>query len=209
MTRPLPELVATWEAAEARLYPVVMTRPEIYERSLALVHEIVAELAPYGTTEGLAEAFDRAAEITARAIDRSGVRADGVDAGLAAAAAFALRYRGVLAATARAEALTHIADARARDETWVTVADSGDAIRGPYHRLDLHLRDGGCVLRSIGLDAETGEPRFGVEAYLADPMTGDRLPDAGSLVAPVTYRSRNEWDEAVERVRGLVERGRG
>ena len=209
MTRPLPELVSNWEAAEARLYPIVMTRPEVYERSLAVVHEIVAELAPYGTPEGLAEAFDRAAEITARAIDRSGVGADGVDVGLAAAAAFALRYRQVLAATARAEALARIADARARHEAWVTVVDSGDPEAGPYHRLDLNLRDGGCVLRSIVFDAETGEPLFRVEAFLADPATGDRLPDAGSLVAPVTYRSRHEWEEAIERLRGLVEGGRG
>jgi len=209
MTRPLPELAAVWEAAEARLYPIVMTRPEVYERSLAVVREIVAELAPYGTAEGLAEAFDRAGEISARAIERSDVRTDGVDVGLAAAAAFALRYRSVLAASARAAALARIEDARALDEAWVTVVESGDPEAGPYLRVDLHLRDGGCVVRSIGFDAETGKPLFGVEAFLGDPLTGDRLPDAGPLVAPVTHRSRREWEEAVERVRGLVEGGRG
>lgn len=209
MTRPLPELAASWEAAEARLYPIVMTRPEVYARSLAVVHEVVAELAPYGTPEGLAEAFDRAAEIAARAVDRSGVETDGVDVGLAATAAFALRYRAILAATARAEALARIEDARAGGEAWAMVGESGDRDAGPYQRLDLHLPDGGCLLRSIGPDAETGEPRYAVEAYLADPLTGDRLPDVEPLVAPVTYRTRHEWEEAIERLRGLVEGGRG
>jgi hypothetical protein len=209
MTRPVSELVPSWEAAEARLYPIVMTRPEVYERSLAVVHEIVVELAPYGTPEGLADAFDRAAAIAARAVERSGVRTDGVDLALATGAAFALRYRAVLAATARAEALARIEDARARGERWVTVAESGDRDGGPYQRLDLHLRDGRAVLRSIGFDAESGEPQYAAEAYLADPMTGDRLPDAEPLVAPITYRTRNEWGEAIERLRRLVEGGRG
>jgi hypothetical protein len=209
MSRPLPELVAAWEAAEARLYPIVMTRPEVYGRALSVVREIVAELAPYGTVEGLAGAFDRAAEIAGQAIERSGVPTDGVDLGLAAGCAFALRYRAVLAAAARAASLTRIEEARASGQAWVLIAESGDPDAGPFHRVELHLGQGVCVQRTIGLDAEMGAPTFAVEAFAADPRTGDRLGDAEPVVPAAEYGSRREWEEAVERVRRAVAEARG
>lgn len=209
MTRSSIELTSAWEAAEARLYPIAMTRPETYARYLEVVAAIADELAPYGTVESLGEAFDRAAEIGSSAVERSGVAADGLDLGLAAGAAFALRYRRVIASKARSEALERIGSARAHGEAWATVSEYGDPVAGPYLRLELHLADGASVQASIGLDAESGAPRYEVEAFAADPRTGDRVSGADPIAPRATFGGRREWEKAIATVRRRVEGGSG
>jgi hypothetical protein len=202
MARSRSELTSSWEAAEARLYPIVMTRPEAYARYLELVGAIADELEPFGTVDGLADAFDRAAEFTARAAQRSGVSTEGLDLGLAAGAAFALRYRRVVASQARADALARIERARATGRAWVTIAETGDPAGGPYLRLDLHLRDGACIQASVGIDAESGDPRYELEAFRADPRTGDRLSGVAPLAPAVAFPDRARWEEAIVVLRG-------
>ena len=208
MSRPTQELLAAWEAAEARLYPVAMTRPEVYARALRLVQEIVTELAPYGDVERLAEAFEDAVEISVRAIERSGVSTDGVDVGLAASAAFAMRYRAIVASDARREALDRIREAREHGPAWVTVAESGDMTVGPYVRLEMHLPDGQAVQVSIDFDAESGERRFRVEPMSLDPLTGERR-DGVSTVAPQTFLDTEGWEAAIAGLRSAIEGSSG
>ena len=206
MTRSIDELAAAWEAAEARLYPVALTRPEAYARYLELVRAIADELASVGTVEALAAASDRGEELAALAIERSAIATESLDVGLATEAAFALRYRHVVAATARGEVLTKIATARERGDPWVTVVESGDPMHGPYLRLDLHLADGHAVRASVTFDAETGDPRYGLEAFRADPDTGDRLDDAAPIAALQVFAERPAWERATADRRAAIER---
>ena len=204
MSRPIQELLAAWEEAEARLYPVVMTRPEVYARALPVVHEIVIELAPCGGVKVLAEAFEGAAGIAARAIERSGVSTHGVDVGLAASAAFAMRYRAIQVANARREALDRIREVGEHGPAWVTVAESGDVTMGPYVRLEMHLPDGHAVQASIDFDAESGERRFRVEPMSLDPATGERR-DGAPIAAPQTFLDTEGWVVAIVGLREAIE----
>jgi hypothetical protein len=208
MSRPIQELLAVWEEAEARLYPVAMTQPEVYARALTLVHEIVAELASYTDVEGLAEAFEDAAGISVRAIERSGVSTHAVDVGLAASAAFALRYRAILVSSARREALDRIREAGEHGPAWVTVAESGDVTMGPYVRLEMHLPDGHAVQASIDIDAESGERRFRVEPVSLVPSTGERLGGA-STVVPQTFLDVEGWEATIAGLRAAIEGSSG
>jgi hypothetical protein len=208
MSRPIEELLAVWEEAEARLYPVAMTRPEVYARALTLVHEIVAELAPYTDVEGLEEAFEDAAGISVRAIERSGVSTHGVDVGLAASAAFAMRYRAILVWNARHEALKRIREAGERGPAWVTVAESGEVAIGPYVRLEMHLPDGHAVQASIDFDAESGERRFRVGPMSLDPLTGEPL-DGAPTVVPQTFLDVEGWEARIARLRAAIEGSSG
>ncbi len=205
MTRTIHELAAQWQVAEDRLYPIALTRPETYARSLEAVRAIAEELAPYGTVEALAHAYVRADEIAARAVERSHLQVHDVDLGLATGAAFALRYRFVSAAVARADALARIGEARDRGDEWVTVTESGDPVGGPYRRLELHVADGDALEVSITFDAETGEPRYGVEAFQVDPRTGDRLPSSQPIAPARTFTDEDEWRRATEELRARLE----
>ena len=51
------ELVLAWRRGEERLYPVVMVRPELYERYIVLVRAIADELRPVESEEELMKAY--------------------------------------------------------------------------------------------------------------------------------------------------------
>jgi len=38
-----PQLLSDWRAAEERLYPVVMVRPDLYERAVRMVRVVTAQ----------------------------------------------------------------------------------------------------------------------------------------------------------------------
>ncbi|HEV3497320.1 MAG TPA: hypothetical protein VHA34_13320, partial [Actinomycetes bacterium] len=56
-----PQLLSDWKAAEERLYPVVMVRPDLYERSIRLVRVVADELA--ACLDGLAFVHSAAARM--------------------------------------------------------------------------------------------------------------------------------------------------
>jgi len=124
--------------------------------------------------------------------------------GLAAGAAFALRYRAIVASSARRAARERIEDAREHRLDWVTIAESGDPATAPYLRLEMHLPEGTAVQASIGLDAETGERRFELAAVALDPATGERS-DASTIATPQTFVDAVSWQEAVVLLRGTIE----
>lgn len=92
MTIP-PGLLAEWRAAEDRLYPVVMVRPDIYERSVELVRRVADELQRCTEPAALAAAWSEAAEIVYEVSRDRLLPLGDLDAGLVAGAAFAMRYR--------------------------------------------------------------------------------------------------------------------
>src|SRR3990170_1280716 len=209
MTRSIRELAAAWEAADPRLYPVVLTRPYDYARYLELVRAIDDELAACETVDALVESYGRAAEIAAAAVERSSAPTENLDVGLATGAAFALRYRRVEAAVARREAVGRIEAARDRGDAWVTVTEWGDPVGGPYLRLELHLADGASVQASIRPDAETGDPRYAVEAFRADPRTADRPDEPVTIAQQVGFEERAAWEGAIASLRAAIEEGSG
>lgn len=206
--RPVDPVLAAWEAAEARLYPVAMTRPEVYARSLDLVRAIVAELADVATVEDLVAAFADAAAVAARALDRDGADAAGIDLGLATAAAFALRYRVLVAEATAARATRAIEEARRDGRAWATVSESGDPAAGPYARVEIHVADARGILASVELDADSGRPRYSAETVRLDPATG-AVVGAGEPDVVRTAADAAAWAAAVEELRRAIARTAG
>ena len=200
-------LIGLWMAAEDRLHPLVLAQPEIYERYLRLVRIIADELRSARTPEHLAEAYARAPEIVDAAIVRGGIATGGMDLQLATGAAFAVRYREVLAEIRSDEAARRVSAAKERGDGWVVVYEDGGAGgRGlpPYHRLEMHLPDGRGLHAFAELDGEMARPVYGVEAVRLDPETGSGLVGAEAPSEALTFDEPGPWEAAVEELRARL-----
>jgi hypothetical protein len=202
-----PEVLLRWRAAEERLYPVVMVRPDLYERSIELVRSVADELRAFTTPAALLDGFARAAEIAAQVIRRESLEMEGVDLGLATTAAFSLRYRELVGEVARSQAIERIRAARERGDAWVVLHQSGTldhAPAVPYRRLEMHLRGGAGLHVFVQQDPETAAPVYGVEPVQLDPQTGDWLHDADQWAEPRSFSSQGPWRALIQELRGRL-----
>lgn len=197
--------VAAWFAAEERLYPVVLVRPEAYARALDVVRAVVDELSGAGSTEDLVAAFGQARDISTTVAERGGLNIDDLDLDLVAGAAFALRYREVARDVARREAVERISAARERGDRWVIVSESGRPETIPYVRLEMCLPGGEGIRVAADADAETGEPRYSLESFTLEPETGDAAPDQGEGFSRASFDDREAWEQAYRRLRAEAE----
>jgi len=204
-----PQLLSDWKAAEERLYPVVMVRPDLYERSVRMVRVVADELAGCLDLPALVQAWGTAAEIVHRAADEAGLDLEGLDAGLVAGAAFSMRYREMAVLAARAERLGRIRAAAESGEAWVRVEEIGSKEMAglvPWTWTDMHVPSGAGLRQTLEADPTTGAARYGLEVVPLDPTTGDRLPTPPDVVSvEESFDDATEWMAAVERKRGQIE----
>jgi len=204
-----PQLLSDWRAAEERLYPVVMVRPDLYERAVRMVRAVTDELAGYLDLAALAGAWGGAAEVVHRAAQEAGLDLEGLDAGLVAGAAFSMRYRELAGAAARAERLGRIQAAAEAGEAWVRVEEIGSretAGMVPWIWTEMHIGTGAGLRQTLEADPSTGAPRYSVEVVPLDPATGDRLPTPPDLiVVEESFDDPTEWMTAVEAKRAQIE----
>ena len=204
-----PKLLSDWKAAEERLYPVVMVRPDLYERSVRMVRAVADELAGCLDLPALASAWDSAADIVHRAATEEGLDLDGLDAGLLAGAGFSMRYRELATAASRNERLARIRAAADAGEGWVRVDEIGSretAGMVPWTWVEMHVTSGAGLRQTLEADPMTGAPRYSLEVVPLDPATGDPLPvppDVGA--AAETFGDPAEWMAAVEARRAQIE----
>jgi hypothetical protein len=204
-----PQLLSDWKSAEERLYPVVMVRPDLYERSVRMVRAVTDELAGCTDLAALVEAWGTAAEIVHRAASESGLDLEGLDAGLIAGAGFSMRYRELATAASRTELLDRIRAAAEGGEAWVRVAEIGSretAGMVPWTWVEMHVATGAGLRQTLEADPTTGAPRYSVELIPLDPATGDQLPVPADLVTvQETFDDPTEWMSAVEARRAQIE----
>ena len=207
-----PQLLSDWQAAEERLYPIVMVRPDLYERAVRLVRVVADELAGCLDLAGLVAAWDEAAQIVHRAAGDAGLDLDGVDAGLIAGAGFSMRYRALAGGVARNERLARIQAAADAGEAWVRVEEMGSretAGMVPWSWIEMHVPSGAGLRQTLEADQTTGAPRYSLEVVPLDPATGDRLPTPGDVTAVEdSFDDPTRWMAAVEEKRAQIE-GRG
>jgi len=205
------ETLRSWDAAEARLFPLVMARPEEYERSLAMIdvllgwlrsrcQDIPALLAQ--SARGGAIVADAAGELSGDRgeprLDQGGLAA-GVRGDLIAAAACAMRYRELVASGAARGRRDALAAAGARGESWAVIEESGDQARAPYlpyHRVEAHVPSGRAVIISIEPD-EMLNAVWRLDEATVDPATGRLV--VGAEIG--SYASGGELGEALARTR--------
>ena len=204
-----PQLLSDWKSAEERLYPVVMVRPDLYERSVRMVRVVADELAGCLDLAALVKAWGGAAEIVHRAATEAGLDLEGLDAGLIAGAGFSMRYRELAGAASRAERLGRIRAAAEAGEGWVRVEEIGSKETVgmvPWTWVEMHVPTGAGLRQTLEADPMTGAPRYSLEVVPLDPATGDRLPVPADLVAvEESFSDPTEWMAAVEAKRAQIE----
>ena len=205
------ELVERWNAAERHLYPVVLARPDLYERYVALVRAMADDLGDLSTPEALAAAFGEAVPLAARTADRRGIPTGGLDLEMAAGSAFALRYREVKAAAARGAVVARVQEATAKGERWVVLQEPpGGQAPDPFggavsSRVDLHVPTRLAIHSFVELDPDTYQPRYGVEAARLDPVSGELARDEQPVAEPRTFADPAAWERAIVALRGACE----
>jgi hypothetical protein len=204
-----PQLLSDWKSAEERLYPVVMVRPDLYERSVRLVRAVTDELAGCLDLPALVEAWESAAEIVHRAATDAGLDLDGLDAGLLAGAGFSMRYRELATTASRAQRLDRIRAAAEAGEAWVRVEEIGSretAGMVPWSWVEMHVPSGLGIQQTLEADPMTGAPRYSLEVVPLDPATGDRRPVPADVVSVTeAFDDPTEWMAAVEAKRAQIE----
>jgi hypothetical protein len=198
------QTLRSWDEAEARLFPLVMSRPEAYQRALVLIQDVLAQLRiSCDDIPALLAESQRGAAIVPDAAgggpdDRdflSGIRMD-----LIAAAACAMRYRELKAALADRDRMAALSGARARGESWAVVEESGDQARVPYVpylRVEAHVPSGRAVIVSIEPDETLSRPVWRLDEASIDPATGRVV--VGAEIG--SYPDAEQFEEALSGAR--------
>jgi hypothetical protein len=174
---PVPLLTsAAWQEAEARLYPAVTSRPDIYMRVVQIVRLTVERLRQLGpSTSALLLAAQRGPDLVVDVLIETGTSAAELDLSLVAEAALAMRHREVVGEQAAARRLRALANARHADQDWVVVEETGLAEGDPfqpYYRLEVEVLTGRALLVTATANERYDGVVHAVELLHVDLMTG-------------------------------------
>ena len=179
-----PAVLRSWDEAEARLFPLVMAQPELYQQALGAIGRLLGRLRETcRDLPALLAAHERGGDLLA------GDEVPGVRPGLIAAAACATRYRELVAELAATARLAALARAREQGLSWAVVEESGQADRAPYvpyHRVEAEVGSGRAVIVSIGPDETLSRAVYRLDAGQIDMASGAlRIGDPlGSYLDP-------------------------
>jgi hypothetical protein len=168
-----PAVLRSWDEAEARLFPLVMAQPELYEQALGAVRQLLERLRETcQDPPALLAAHDRGGDL----LEGAGVPGvAGVRPGLIAAAACATRYRELVAELAAAARLEALAQAREQGLSWTVVEENGQPERAPYvpyQRVEAETGTGRAVIVSIGPDETLSRAVYRLDAGQIDVASG-------------------------------------
>jgi hypothetical protein len=205
---PVPTLLAaSWEQAEARLYPTVLERPDLYQRIIRLVRATTDHLRLLGPgTSALVAASERGQELVAAVVEESGVPATALDLELLARAALAMRYRELRGEQAARRRLRRVEEGRAAGAGWIVVEESGDSTGDPflpYSRLEVAPSSGRGLLVTTASDDEYRNVEHRIRRVRLDLRTGEVVDDpTGPGV--ITYPDAVARDAAAAQIRGRL-----
>ena len=179
-----PSVLRSWDEAEARLFPLVMAQPELYQEALGGIQRLLGQLRETcQDLPGLLAAHERGGDLLA------GAEVPGIRPALIAAAACATRYRELVAQLVAAGRLEALARARAQGLSWTVVEESGQPDRAPYvpyQRVEAEADTGRAVIVSIGPDETLSRAVYRLDAGQVDAASGAlRIGDPlGSYLDP-------------------------
>ena len=205
-----PRVLGEWQSAEERLYPVVMVRPDLYQRSVELVRAVADELRSCTDVAALVTAWGEAADVVYRASSAALLPLADLDHGLLAGAAFMLRYRELAWPAARDDRIKRVREAAERGDPWVKVDETGSretAAMMPWSWVEMHVPTGTGLRQTIEADQDTGAARYRLEVVALDRETGDALPGTGEPSLEETFADQAEWALAVEARRRQIAAG--
>jgi len=175
--REVPRAVLqSWDQAEARLFPTIMARPDVYQQSVSLIQRLLGRLRESCVDlPALLAAHERGGALVA---DLAGEADAGIQPDLVAAAACAMRYRELVASLAAQARLTALARARDHGRSWAVVEETGSADRAPfvpYQRIEAEVGSGRAVIISIEPDETLSRAVHRLDEGQIDLVTGGLL----------------------------------
>ena len=199
-----PSVLRSWDEAEARLFPLVMAQPELYEQALDVIHLLLGRLRETcPDLAALLTAHERGDDLVADLTGESAAGISGVAGvrpGLIAAAACAMRYREIVALMAAQGRLAALARAREQGLSWAVVEENGQADRAPYvpyQRVEADVGSGRAVIVSIGPDETLSRAVYRLDAGQIDVASG--VLRIGEPVG--SYLDHGEFETALRRAR--------
>jgi hypothetical protein len=194
-----PAVLRSWDEAEARLFPQVMARPDLYEQAISMIQRLLGRLretCPDLPT--LIAAHERGGDLAAE--DLASGAAAVIRPDLVAAAACAMRYRELVASQAAHGRLAALARARTEGLTWVVVQETGSADRAPYvpyQRIEAEVASGRAIIVSIEPDETLSRAVHRLDEGWIDVLTG-RLR-IGEVIG--TYLDQDAFATALRQAR--------
>ena len=189
-----PAVLRSWDQAEAKIFPLVMARPEVYERALRMIASLAAQLRETcPDLPALLAAHERGADLVTEP-------SPGVGPELIAAAACAMRYRELVTIGAAQGRLAALARAREEGLDWTVVEENGDPARAPYlpyQRVEAHVPSGRAVIISIEPDETLVRAVHRLDAAEVDLDTGGLR--AGAELG--SYGDEQALTQALQRAR--------
>jgi hypothetical protein len=180
-------VLRSWDEAEARLFPTIMARPDVYQQAVSLIQRLLGRLRETCLDlPSLLAAHERGGDL----VDELAEGADaGIQPGLVAAAACAMRYRELVASLAARGRLAALARARDRGESWAVVEETGSVDRAPfvpYQRIEAEVGTGRALIISIDPDETLSRAVHRLDEGQIDLVTGGlQIGDAaGSFLDP-------------------------
>lgn len=186
---PVPlELASSWDQAEAKLYPAVTTRPDLYQRVLTVVRLTVERLRGLGPSTGaLLAAAGQGPTVVAEVMAEAGLSAYELDLDLLARAALAMRHREVVGEQLARRRLRLLAEGHRAGRTWVVLEERGYAGGDPfvpYTRLEAEVGTGRALLVTTRADEDFRTVVHAVEELRVDLATGALdEPEGGSVAS--------------------------
>jgi hypothetical protein len=193
-------VLRSWDEAEARLFPLVMARPEAYQQAVSMISELAGRLRE--TCPDLASliaAHERGGDLATSEL--AGGQDIGIRPELVAAAACAMRYRELVASRAAQGRLAALTRAREQGLTWVVVEENGSADRAPYvpyQRVEAEVSSGRAVVVSIEPDETLSRAVHRLDECRIDLVTGGL--EVGEAIG--SYLDPDEFAAALQQVRG-------
>lgn len=191
-------VLRSWDEAEARLFPTIMARPDVYQQAVSLIQQLLGRLRETCLDlPSLLAAHERGGDL----VDELAEGADaGIQPGLVAAAACAMRYRELVASLAVQGRLAALTRARDQGESWAVVAETGSEDRAPfvpYQRIEAEPGTGRAVIISIEPDETLSRALYRLDRGQIDLATGGlRIGEAVG-----SYLDRDAFAAALREVR--------
>lgn len=169
-----PAVLRSWDEAEARLFPLVMARPDLYQQAISMIQRMLGHLRETCLDlPTLLAAHDHGADVAAG--DLADAAAAGIRPDLVVAAACAMRYRELVASLAADGRLAALARAREQGLSWAVIEETGSQDRAPYvpyQRIEADVASGRAVIVSIGPDETLSRAVHRLDEGQIDLATG-------------------------------------
>jgi len=201
-------VLRSWDEAEARLFPTVMARPDLYQQSVIMIQRLLGRLRETcPDLPALLAAHERGGALLNENLAAADL-ADGLDAGiqadLVAAAACAMRYRELVASLAAQGRVDALARARSQGQSWAVVEETGSEDRAPfvpYQRIEAAVASGRAVIISIEPDETLSRAVHRLDRGQIDLSTGGlRIGEAVG-----SYLDRDAFAAALHQARSAAE----